>query len=334
MINSLVLKSFKSFDNHTFDFNRLNILLGLNSSGKSSVIQAIRMLSNVANGKKGEDVLLDGHGTLEELENNNSEKGSLGIELEYGDGNEDEVVSYPTDGENGGKYDRFPHIFYISADRFGPKDYIPVGYNHEIGQRGENMLNVLQEIKDLHMPEAMRHPGSDKITVEANIEKWLQEISPGVKFTFARPSKTDLSYAHFNDFRSKNVGFGLSYILPVIVALTYAAIKNNSVVIIENPEAHLHPKGQTKIGEFICRAALAGVQVIVETHSDHLFDSVRIFVKNCENRDFCDDVSIYWFYIENDLTKVENPDMLSDGRIKHWPTDMFDQFEINSMQLM
>lgn len=334
MLKSLQLTSFKSFDHISVDFNRLNLLLGLNSSGKSSIIQAIRMLDNVANGKIGEEVLLNGHGTLEELENKDAVKGTLRLEIIFGEDGPCERVCFPEINAESNHVLKFPKIAFVCADRFGPQDYIPVNYTHEIGEHGENMLNLLDEIRDMHMPEKMQHPKSEKVTVEANIEKWLQEISPDTKFTFGRPDRTDVSFAHFNNFRSKNVGFGLSYILPVIVALTYGAIKGDFVVMIENPEAHLHPKGQTKIGEFICRAVQSGTQVFVETHSDHLFDGIRIFAKNNGDTMFSDNVSINWCKIDDGITKIYNPTLLNDGRIKSWPKDMFDQFEINAMELM
>ena len=80
-----------------------------------------------------------------------------------------------------------------------------------------------------------------------------------------------------NEYRPTSVGFGIAYVLPVLVALLSANEKY--MVIIENPEAHLHPRGQVAMGELIARAAAAGVQVIVETHSDHVLNGVRLAVK-------------------------------------------------------
>jgi len=75
-------------------------------------------------------------------------------------------------------------------------------------------------------------------------------------------------------------GFGLSYTLPVITALLVGTLIPNSLVIIENPEAHLHPRGQTEIARLIALCAQVGTQIIIETHSDHLFDGIRIAAKN------------------------------------------------------
>ena len=79
------------------------------------------------------------------------------------------------------------------------------------------------------------------------------------------------------NYRATNVGFGLSYVLSVLLALLSPP---GTLCLIENPESHLHPRGQTKLAELAARAAKAGVQVFAETHSDHFMDGVRIAVKD------------------------------------------------------
>lgn len=74
-------------------------------------------------------------------------------------------------------------------------------------------------------------------------------------------------------YRAVNVGFGLSYVLPIVLALLVT--KPGGLVIIENPEAHLHPRG-SYLGRLIALAAEAGVQVVVETHSDHIINGIRL----------------------------------------------------------
>jgi hypothetical protein len=73
-------------------------------------------------------------------------------------------------------------------------------------------------------------------------------------------------------------GFGLTYVLPVIVLILKA--KPGDFIIVENPESHLHPAGQAKIAEMYAIAANNGVQIIVETHSDHFLNGVRVATKN------------------------------------------------------
>ena len=158
-------------------------------------------------------------------------------------------------------------------------------------------------------------------------------ITPGVQFNYDIIDKADTSFSLFNGYRAKNVGFGLSYTLPIIVALFLGTIKRNTLVILENPEAHLHPRGQTEMGKLIASVAHSGCQVIVETHSDHLFDGIRIYAKN--NEGFADKTLTQWFWQDKEgISNVTSIKMDNYGRIKEWPEGMFDQFEINASDLL
>ena len=109
-------------------------------------------------------------------------------------------------------------------------------------------------------------------TLENDLEKWLSEISPGFSISTLSDSTSQTINLSFvkerQNFKSINVGFGLSYIAPVLTTLLMA--KEGDLVIIESPEAHLHPKGQRKMGELLSEISSKGVQIITETHSDHI----------------------------------------------------------------
>jgi predicted ATPase len=117
--------------------------------------------------------------------------------------------------------------------------------------------------------------------VRLNVRAWLNEITPGVEFEPYFDRKADRGRAEYSTRRPANVGFGLSYTLPIIVnMLVYAAFLSSgkhdkAIILIENPEAHLHPAGQTKLGEFLARAAACGVQCIVESQFGSGVQSLR-----------------------------------------------------------
>lgn len=75
---------------------------------------------------------------------------------------------------------------------------------------------------------------------------------------------------------SVNVGFGLTDILSVI--LTGLLAKKGAVFIVKNPEAHLHPAGQTYLGMFLAKLQKTAVQVVVESHSKHIFNGLRLAI--------------------------------------------------------
>ena len=328
-IANIHLEAFKSFVSKDIPLGNLTLLTGINSSGKSSIIQAVRMLHHMASGSA--DPFLQGHGYAEELKNRNS-KWPVVVSALFDDGIEARI-SIKNDGTDC-DVKSFPDITYIAASRFGPQSIIPVYNNDEIGQQGENMLKAIDMHHDDVVPVDVRHPSSEGDTLFFNLRGWLSTVAPGTRFDQHIVKPTDTSYMTFNNFRATNVGFGLSYTMPVIASLLLAVVKGSSqIVLIENPEAHLHPRGQTELAELVCRVANAGVQVVIETHSDHFFDGVRIFCKT--HPEFCDKVKVHWCEITADgNTDIESPVIRPDGKLTKWPKGLFDQFEINADALL
>jgi predicted ATPase len=204
---------------------------------------------------------------------------------------------------------------------------------NRIGANGENLFQFIKSFEDKTLDPRLIHPKSEGETIEYNVRGWLSVISPNVKFRYEIEKNSDTSYSMFNEHRATNVGFGLSYSLSVIASLLIGTIIPNSLVIIENPEAHLHPKGQTEISKLIALCAQVGTQVIIETHSDHLFDGIRIAAK--ESKDFAKYVQIHWFELnEKQNTEVASPILNDDGRLDKWPPGLFDQFELNASKLL
>jgi predicted ATPase len=332
MVKEISVTGFKSFVNASLNLNKLTLLTGLNSSGKSSVIQALRILEKA--GKSGGGFLLPGHGSIEELKNAFAEH--LSLEAVNDRGKVLSLAFSPAGVPVLEQAFEFPELIYISASRFGPRTSIPI-YNDssargKLGENGENVLQCIEQHEDTVLDARLRHENSEGDTLGYNIRGWLKVISPNVEFVGRLERITDSSYATFDGHRASNVGFGLSYTLPVITALLVGTIIPDSLVIVENPEAHLHPRGQTEMARLIALCSQAGAQIIVETHSDHLFDGIRIAAKQYN---MAKDIQIYWFELDkNKNTRVCSPALTDDGRIDEWPEGFFDQFEINSSQLI
>jgi predicted ATPase len=333
MISTLELNGFKSFVADDVDFSGLTLLTGINSSGKSSVVQAILLLEKCAHRVP---ISLKGHGNLDEMRNPFSKSGiNLAATLDHGN-----KVGFTYDkGKyeylNSFIYEDFPKVIYIGADRYGPETSMPIFHDSfDLGSRGENLFKCIEHNENELLHPILWHENSQGETFLFNLEAWLGVISPNVKFHFEIQQQSDSSYGLFNDYRAKNVGFGLSYSLPVITALLLGTVTRNSLVIVENPEAHLHPRGQTEMARLICKCVEAGAQVIIETHSDHLLNGVRIYTK-ISNIDFYKQVLIHWFQLdENKNTELESTTIAPDGRLYNWPIGLSDQFEINASQLL
>jgi predicted ATPase len=127
-----------------------------------------------------------------------------------------------------------------------------------------------------------------------------------------------------SDMLATNIGFGVSYALPIIVNGLIA--KKDSLFIVENPEAHLHPKGQSNIGYFLGKVADAGVKVIIETHSEHVVNGVRRALLSSKIIK-PSDANIYFFngFDEQQQLQVNLIEVESDGSLSKFPKDFFDQ---------
>ena len=243
---------------------------------------------------------------------------------------------------------------YIGASRLGPqekydKDDKIVGVHKQISViegKAEYFVHFLDKYKNQEVIKEICFLSEDMVYTDlsAQVVAWEKCISRGVnieiedigklgfllKYNFeteASPTKKT------KNFEATNVGFGLSYVMPILVAILSA--QKDSLIIIENPEAHLHPSGISKLTELICLAAQTGIQIIIETHSDHIINGILVQSKLYEETNKGIDknnVSIYQFDRDEDYhcsvaTKVE---VKEGGRISFAPEGFFDQSTIDT----
>jgi predicted ATPase len=366
MITSVTMKNFKAFEDETLKLKPLNVLTGLNSSGKSSVIQALRML-NIQGlppdmGTWKEFTRYDANSLELAFSRNKDDLFAFEMLLEYN--RKEDKITYHNYSNNSFYYNNhfnaLGFVSYISADRHGPKNILPLkvdGAALTVGERGEHIVSFLQSIdsfwiEEVETPKPLELNGKHLMH---NISAWLNIISPGIKLQSEVIDKTDAGRIIWDDFRAAHVGFGLSYTLPIIASvLLHSAQKNagkipwsgddcglekNVLLLIENPEAHLHPAGQTAMGRLMACAAACGVQIVVETHSDHLLNGMRIAVK--EGILPHTDMGCLFFTLPKSENKIYRDATLVDdiqidkfGMLTDWPTNFFDETEKNLLKLI
>ncbi|MFE0082956.1 AAA family ATPase, partial [[Kitasatospora] papulosa] len=119
-------------------------------------------------------------------------------------------------------------------------------------------------------------------------------------------------------------------LLPVVVACRSA--RPGTLLLLQNPEAHLHPQGQTQMATLTASAAAQGAQVIMETHSDHVINGVRLAVKHGR----LTPAQAVFHYFRGDGTGVEivSPRIDADGMLDKWPEGFFDELENTLDQLI
>jgi len=369
MLNELKLQNFKCFEDESFPLRALTMLTGLNSTGKSTVLQAMLLLRQSHEDRILESIglTLDGPlvqlGTARDVLYEGAKEESIGFALRWDDGTHaafvfgyDQAADVLTFLSNKieGKFtdqslftDRF---HYLEAERIGPRSAfemseLDVHRHRQLGTSGEYTAHFMALFgSELTVSTAMRHPNANSLSLRDQVEAWMSEISPGLRLHFNAHRSMDLvnlgisftatGIVSTNEYRPANVGFGITYTLPIVVSLL--ASGKEDLVFLENPEAHLHPRAQSKMGELIARACSSGVQVIFETHSDHVLNGVRIAIKADVLK--ANDATVLFFDRDKagDRLKTQVTALLIDpnGRIANWPSGFFDEFEKSIERLM
>ncbi|MEO0044672.1 MAG: hypothetical protein RL329_4121 [Bacteroidota bacterium] len=228
---------------------------------------------------------------------------------------------------------------YVGADRLGPQEfYEKTNLNYlQVGKKGEFVAQVLANTQKSQIIVNQSLALSKNRLLVTQAGEWLGHIlgNSNVSLEIKDDNRYTISLMFkmgTKSYTMPNVGFGYSYILPIIVSGLIA--KPSEILIIENPEAHLHPRAQSRLAHFLAKVAKTGVQVFIESHSDHILNALRVAVKN-KNLN-TDDLQIFYF-AENpdeDTPNIFTPQVDEDGRIDEWPDGFFDEWNNNLMELL
>lgn len=352
MLDKLTVNNFKSHANTEIELKNLTLLVGTNSGGKSSIIQSLLLIShNITNPKAS---ALNGHlvsiGNFSEARNliTNAKKFTLtaikgqeilSLDFYSNDDNlENASVNVEIDSEELRKILKYSNntLHYLSAHRIGGQDLYRRNFDgyDVFGLNGEYAIDYLQHHKtDPLDKELIKSDLSE--TLEYQVNYWINYIfghSISTSSLFGTDTiKADYILKNDKRIRPKNMGSGVSYVISIII-LCLASNKDD-IIIIENPEIHLHPKAQSYLTDFFIMIANSGRQLIIETHSDHIFNGVRVSVYSKEIQ--INSVSINFFTLdsETDLSNHTKVELNERGRILNHTNFLFDQFEndINSL---
>lgn len=386
MIRKVSYKNFKCLDGQSFDLKDVNIFSGYNGRGKSSVMQAVLMLTQSLRDKhnliklhlNGTQVMLGDYNEILtskdnievgfdfELDEELVKKVSLRYEPteDYMVGQIKELRINGVDFfDTAGKMDEkpskksikelnrplpqslineFSNVHFISANRQGPVRFVErkeIPDFHNVGKDGNNTINTITTYVD-QIPAVMNIKKNDdrQRSLKESVSEWIDYImNDGVVKVKGEDQKEEssvlsLGFSFKNTkriFNSYNVGFGYSYILSVIVEALIA--KKGSILIVENPEAHLHPEAQLRLTLLLSKLADRGVQVFVETHSEHIVNGFRIAALD----DKCDltNEQLAIFFFDKDFS-IKRLKVHSNGRIPEWPKRFFDQFEDEMVKII
>lgn len=345
MIDCLRIENFKSISQMELHARKFNILSGTNSSGKSSVLQALLILAQNMDMEYGINGPLVSIGEFREIKNLNigkdkikifaeSGKDSIGVEIE-----EDSKISF-----YGNKTSvlakklciRNNKLHYLSCNRIGSQDIYYKNRTTEkgVGLNGEYAIDFLEDNKGEPLEEKLCKE-KDNYTLNAQVNYWMKYII-GANISVEGILGTDAVKARYSMTegiisRPQNVGSGISYLVSIVVMCLGS--EKNDILIIENPEIHLHPLSQSRLCEFLYFVANSGRQIFIETHSDHIFNAVRVGIANQKMEK--GDIAVNFFRLGSDnCTRNYEIEIGRYGKIENPIPDMFDQFQIDLERML
>ena len=227
---------------------------------------------------------------------------------------------------------RLRDLTYITAERVGPQEAYALEDPHVVnvvGPRGEHAVSVLHWGRDEPVSTDLALPGAPASRFR-QVEQRMRKFFPGCTLELQQAPRANavtlgLRTSDDTGFHlPAHTGFGLTQCLPIVIAALSAS--KGDILLVENPEIHLHPAGQVLMGQFMADIARAGMQVLVETHSDHVLNGIRRAVKTGHLA--ADRVLIHFFRPRSeDQPQVVSPAMDDSGNIDSWPEGFFDQFD-------
>jgi predicted ATPase len=224
-------------------------------------------------------------------------------------------------------------IFYLGPLRDYPKRQYLLADTQpsDVGLKGEYTISA---IRAMTTSGAKRNiaKGFRLRPFQETVAHWLQELGVVSSFRVEEIKKGTNLWQVFVKVREgasevllTDVGFGISQVLPVLTLLQY--VPEGSTVILEQPEIHLHPLAQANLADAIINAALhRKVQVIVESHSEHLL--LRLQRRVAEEVLSSEDVKLYFCDALKNKSRLVPLQLDMFGKIQNWPEKfMGDQFE-------
>jgi predicted ATPase len=354
MIKSISLQNFKCYKEETkFPLSKLNLFTGLNGKGKSTVLQALLLMKqSIEKNDSTTELYLSGEyvdlNSYQEVKNKYSGENEISISIEtelesytYKLGKSIKngqdtlhIVSVNEQIIDGKKYSLLQLFPYSTSDEYY-KHFL--GFNNpykHISYISASRINP----ENSYQSKSLKPTGGHTLKPPVDGFFWVKKVSEHLQEIFEEEISVEVTdydndpiivrfYLNGKKYLPTNIGFGYSYILPILIAGETA--EEGDILIIENPEAHLHPKAQANLAKFLSKVANKGVQILLESHSDHILNALRVSVnqKNLAP----EDVNIFFFTNqENDTQpKIFMLEMDEYGGIFEWPKGFFDQTEID-----
>ena len=343
-VDAVIMEGFKCFDALRLELGQLTMVTGFNGGGKSTALQPLLLIAQALRLGDLTTLPLNGPlvrlGTAGDIAPRASERTMLlraegdrcDVEfrpkLQSGERSLSFIGCEKTRGHCG-----LDTLSFLSAVRAGVQDVFPIpefANVPDVGSDGRFAPYWYDRLVDEVVDGSRRMAGIEATTFRKQLDGWLGCLFPGAEanvWNIADVSRMSLRFrlSGIGDWkRPANIGYGLTYAFPILVSLLSAL--RGQVIVIDSPESHLHPSAQSQMGRILARFAKSGVQIIVESHSDHLLNGVRLAVRDGVLAP--DDLRLHFFRgAEGGEHGVTSPTVGKGGEIHEWPDGFFDQSE-------
>jgi predicted ATPase len=238
---------------------------------------------------------------------------------------------------------------YLGPLRDAPKPLYPLAPAadpYDVGLRGEHTASIL----DLHKNKKIKYIPSTNFssatvdrktvtrTLESAVTDWLQYLGVATSIMSCDKGKLghELKVGLANSDSTHDlthVGVGVSQVLPILVMCLLA--EEDSTLVFEQPELHLHPKVQTLLGDFFLSMALSNKQCIVETHSEYFIDRLRFRIAAATaTNELNSKTKIYFVEKKAQSSSFREVVINEYGAISDWPEGFFDQSQQQAEEIL
>ena len=366
MLEQIDFRHFKCFELLHLPLRSLTLLSGTNASGKSSVLHGLVLLHQTMREHEwslrlmlnGESIKL---GTVYDIVDQVYGKREIEIGLVDSDARYNWIFSGERSemsmdtirvSANGNRMqtptqlryllppeatgtltERLRNLTYLTAERVGPRELYKIDDPQVapvVGPSGEFAASVLYANREKTVRESLVLPDSSSKNLLQQVEARMRTFFPDFRLVLAPVPNANIVTLGLrtsdatNFHRPIHAGFGITQVLPIVIAAL--AADPEAILLIENPEVHLHPAGQALMGQFLAEVAKTRVQIMLETHSDHVLNGVRRAVR--AGKLSAEHVSLHFFRPRSDdYVQVQSPILDETGNIDTWPDGFFDQFD-------
>lgn len=323
MFTTLHVTNYKCLVDEQLRLLAVTLVTGANSTGKSTLIQSIlHAMTDVH--PETTPLLPDFDFSFASVRNRNNNARELSVEL---DGPECRIRLHMDQSGKDSFSLKAPkleeNVYYLNANRLGFNTTETISPNYHVGTAGEYVMGSFEQEKSMPVAEPLRVVDSSQ-TLSAHVDYWLSYIlDQSLELYTSRitPVMVQSYYKseQLDNLPPRSLGVGISYLVKILITCLRAT--PGDLIMIENPEIHLHPAARARLAEFFAYVANAGIQLIIETHCEHLLNKFQHLVHIC--RIAAGDVMIY--YKDSIAEPFEHISITPGGRYdRDFPEGFFD----------